>query len=213
LSVYMRVLITAGPTREFIDDIRFITNMSSGIMGLALAKEAVIREHDVTLVIGPTFLAPIYGVAVIPVVSSDEMTDRTLEELSKGYDLLVSAAAIGDYTPVRKVNGKIRSAMEMTIRLKPTRKLIREARNRYPKLKIVAFKAEYDKTPKELVAAARCLMPYADLVVANDVSRDVFGSEETEAYIVGDEVEHIGRTSKTKAASRIFDFIESNLLG
>jgi phosphopantothenoylcysteine decarboxylase/phosphopantothenate--cysteine ligase len=205
----MRILITAGPTREYIDDIRFISNGSSGLMGLALAKEAADRGHEVTVVSGPMNLTPIYGVRFIPVVSSDEMTDKTLEELSGGYQLLISAAAIGDYTPQRRFRGKLRSARQVTLKLKPTRKLIREARLAHPKLTIVAFKAEYNKTKNELVKAASRLLTHADLVVANDVSKDVFGSLETEAYLVGKNIIRLPRMTKAYASKRIFDSIES----
>ncbi|MFH0862313.1 MAG: phosphopantothenoylcysteine decarboxylase [Candidatus Altiarchaeota archaeon] len=209
----MRVLITAGPTREYIDDVRYITNSSSGIMGLELAQEAVRRGHEVTLVLGPTSLQPMYGVRVIPAVSADEMTDKVLKELAGGYDLMISAAAIGDFTPSERFKGKLGSAQEVTVRLRPTRKLIREARERFPELRIVAFKATYDSPVDEMVAAARKLMPYADLVIANDVSRDVFGSENTEVHIVCDEVKCVPRTSKRQAAKAIMDSVESMLSG
>jgi phosphopantothenoylcysteine decarboxylase / phosphopantothenate---cysteine ligase len=207
----MRALITAGPTREHIDDVRFITNGSSGIMGLALAEEAVKRGHEVTVVLGPTNLTPMYGARIIPVVSSDEMTDKTLKELGEGYDIMISAAALGDYTPIERIMGKIKSGGELTIRLRQTRKLIQEARKQYPKLVIVAFKAEYDKEGDELVEAARGLMPHANMVVANDVKRDIFGSPDTQVYIVCDGVKCIPRTSKKDAAKHIWDAIESSL--
>jgi phosphopantothenoylcysteine decarboxylase / phosphopantothenate---cysteine ligase len=209
-GVTMRVLITGGPTREYIDDVRFITNPSTGVMGLALAEEAAKRSHETTLVLGPTHLTPIYGVKVIPVTSSDEMIDRTLSELRHGYDLLISAAAIGDYAPAKRFKGKLSSKKAVTVRLKPTRKLIGEARKRFPKLRIIAFKAEYDRTPEGLVAAARRLLKSSDMVVANDVARDVFGSPETEAYIVtAQDVKHIPRTTKRETSRHIFDAAES----
>jgi phosphopantothenoylcysteine decarboxylase / phosphopantothenate---cysteine ligase len=209
----MRVLITGGPTREYIDDIRFITNRSTGIMGVALAEEAAKRDHEVTLVLGPTNLTPIYGVRVLPVTSSDEMIDRTLSELAHGYSLLISAAAIGDYAPVKRYCGKMSSKKPVTLKLKPTRKLIIEARKMFPKLRIVAFKAEYDKTPEALVEAAGGLLKSADMVVGNDVARDVFGSPDTEAYIVtAGGVKHVPRTSKSETSKHIFDAVESMLL-
>ncbi|MBD3387722.1 MAG: hypothetical protein GF416_01625 [Candidatus Altiarchaeales archaeon] len=201
----MKVLITAGPTREHIDDIRFISNPSSGATGIALAEEAVKRGFEVAIVLGPTSLQPIYGVKVIPVVSSAEMTEKTLAELDKGYDMLVSTAALADYTPVEKVDGKIRSGKDITLKLKPTRKLIRDARERNPDLKIVAFKAEYRKREDELIEAGRKLLDTSDLVVVNDVSNDVFGSDETEVYMVGESVKHIKRAKKREVAKEIFD--------
>jgi len=205
-----RILITAGPTREYIDDIRFISNGSTGVMRLALADEAARRGYEVTIVLGPTSLTPMYGVKVIPVVSSHEMTEKTLAELEYGYDILISAAALGDYSPVKRIKGKIRSGKKtLIIRLKPTRKLIQEARKRHKKLRIVAFKAEYDKSPDEMVKEARKLLKVADVVVANDVSKNVFGSNDTEAYIICDEVKCIPRMSKKDAARRILDELQS----
>jgi phosphopantothenoylcysteine decarboxylase/phosphopantothenate--cysteine ligase len=205
----MRVLITAGPTREYIDDVRFISNPSSGGMGVALAEEADRRGFEVTLVLGPTSVTPLYGMKVIPVVSSQEMTDKTLAELADGYDVLISAAALADYTPEKKEDGKIRSGSELTLKLKPTRKLIKEARALYPGLKIVAFKAEYDKTDDELVEAAKGLLSHADVVVANDVSFGVFGADDTQAIIVSADgrVTHIEKCSKKDAARRVLDAV------
>jgi phosphopantothenoylcysteine decarboxylase / phosphopantothenate---cysteine ligase len=202
----MRMLITAGPTREYLDDVRFISNGSSGAMGLAIAEEAVRRGHEVTLVLGPTHLKPMYGVRVIPAVSSDEMTEKSLAELSDGYDVLVSAAAIGDFTPERKIQGKISSAGEFPLLLKPTRKLIREAKERFRSLRIVAFKAEYGKDEAGLEAAAKRLLDCADIVVANDVSKDIFGSSETEALMVSSAGNvRIPRMSKRDAAKAVLD--------
>ncbi|MFH1054799.1 MAG: phosphopantothenoylcysteine decarboxylase [Candidatus Altiarchaeota archaeon] len=209
----MRVLITAGPTREYIDDIRFISNESTGLMGLALAEEAYRRGFEVTLVLGPTSLPTMYGVRVIPVVSSEEMTERTLAELGNGYDILISAAALADYTPFKKVGGKIRSGGKLTLKLKPTRKLIVEARKCFPDLKIVAFKAEYGGSVDEMVGEAKKLMPCADMVILNDVSRNVFGCHETEAYILCDGVKCLPRMPKKEAAKKILDSIGGLLTG
>jgi phosphopantothenoylcysteine decarboxylase/phosphopantothenate--cysteine ligase len=207
----MRVLITAGPTREYIDDIRFISNASSGLMGLALAEEAVNRGFDVCIVLGPTHHKPFYGVKVLPVVSSAEMIDRSLKELENGYDLLISAAAIGDFTPTKKVHGKISSKEALTIELVPTKKLIQEARLANSDLKIVAFKAEYGMEDDELEDAGRSLLEWADLVVANDVKSGVFGSESTDAVLISDGIEEVGRRTKSEAAEIIFDRIMSDL--
>jgi phosphopantothenoylcysteine decarboxylase / phosphopantothenate---cysteine ligase len=201
----MRVLITCGPTREYIDEVRFISNASSGSIGWALANEAIWRGHEVTVVLGPCGPPKSPRAKVIPVVSSQEMADATLGELSRGYDLMISAAAIGDWVPTKRVSGKISSAKGLTLRLKPARKLIREARKSFPALKIVAFKAEWGKTEEELIEAARGLLQYADLVVANDISRYGFGSPTTELFIVSDRVRHVKPATKEEAAKAIFD--------
>ncbi len=204
-AIYVvKVVVAAGPTREYIDDIRFISNGSSGLMGCAIASEALSRGHEVVLVLGPTNVRAPDGVRVVDVVSADDMIDAVLEELKAGADVLVSAAALADYTPDEKIEGKIRSGGELTLRLKRTRKLIGEARKMFPKLKIVAFKAEYGGTENEMIDRGRSLLGVADLVVVNDVSEGVFGSSDNEVYIVGGNfVEHVGRCGKDVIAKRV----------
>jgi phosphopantothenoylcysteine decarboxylase / phosphopantothenate---cysteine ligase len=205
----MRVLVTGGPTREYIDDVRFITNASSGRMGVALADDALMRGWDVTLVMGPFDIKPVRGVKVVDVVSSDEMTRACLDELGWGYDLLVSAAAIGDYTVVDRFRGKISSDRGLNVRLKPAKKLIREARNMFPELVIVAFKALHHVSEDELICGARKLLEWADVVVANDVGDGIFGCERTRGYIVSDEVKRMPDMSKKDAAKLILDAVQS----
>jgi phosphopantothenoylcysteine decarboxylase / phosphopantothenate---cysteine ligase len=209
----MRVLIAAGPTREFIDDIRFISNRSSGRMGLALAGEAKRRGWDATLVLGPSDCRPPSGIRVISVVSGDEMTDKALEELSTGYDAFICAAALADYTPVRKFKGKIRSGSGFSLELKPTRKLIAEARRNFPELVIVAFKAEYGGPMEVMLDAGKSLLAFADMVVLNDVSKDVFASDCIEAYIIGEGVEHVPRCEKSGLGEIILDRVECLIPG
>ncbi len=200
----MRMVVTAGPTREYIDDVRFISNAASGRMGAELARDAARRGFDVTLVMGPSCVGAPRGVRVVNVVSADEMTDAALNALAAGCDILVSAAAIGDFRPARKRMGKLSSKAAVTLRLKPTRKLIREARRRFPKTMIVAYKAVWGGGRKAAVLGARKLLDCADMVVANDVSRDGFGAKETRLYVVkAGSCTDIPRMSKRKAARRV----------
>jgi phosphopantothenoylcysteine decarboxylase / phosphopantothenate---cysteine ligase len=205
----MKVLVTAGPTREYIDDVRYITNSSSGLMGASIAKKALERGWDATLIIGSTHIKPPEGVKLINVLSAAEMTDKTLKELDRGYDALVSAAAIADYTPTERKTGKIRSGGEMTVRMKKTEKLIKLVRERKPDITIVAFKAEYGGGGREQMEAAKKLLEYADYVVLNDISADVFGSTENEVTIVGEDgvIKKIGRCKKDIIASEILDIL------
>ena len=93
-----RVLVTAGPTQESIDPVRYITNHSSGKMGYAIAKMAKLRGAEVTLVSGPVELKPFVGVETIPVVTAEEMFE-TVTRISDGYDIVVMCSAVADYTP------------------------------------------------------------------------------------------------------------------
>ncbi len=204
-----RILITGGATAEAIDPIRIITNRASGKTGVELALEAFRRGADVTLVhrgcIG------IQGICEFEVESAKDMADVLLEELSRGCDLLISAAAISDFT-ISPSKEKIKSGKTVTLTLKPAPKLIREARLKYPGLKIIGFKAETGVSEDELVKRAWESMEASGLsmVVANDVSSGGMGTEENDVYIIDSSVERISGT-KHEIAARIMDKAEDIL--
>lgn len=102
-----KILITAGPTIEPIDSVRYISNYSSGKMGYALAKAAMLRGADVTLVSGPTNLSPIFNVNIININSAEEMFEE-IKVIYKNYDIIIKSAAVSDYTPSVKYNNKIK---------------------------------------------------------------------------------------------------------
>lgn len=184
----MKILVSAGPTREFIDSVRFITNASSGRMGLALARAASEAGHKVTVVLGPVGYKPrLRGVRFVHVTSASEMLKAVLRELRKGFDVFVSAAAVGDYTPVRVHEGKISSTGGLVLRLKPTEKITRLVKLNHPKVFVVAFKAEYNVSRKTLVerAFSKLCEEGLDAMVANDVGRHRMGSGETGVYLIG----------------------------
>ena len=103
----MRILITAGPTREYIDPVRFISNSSTGFFGYQIASEAVRRGHKVTLISGPTCLIPPKGAKFIPVVSALGMK-RAVDKYFPGSDCLIMSAAVADYRPVTASSRKIK---------------------------------------------------------------------------------------------------------
>jgi phosphopantothenoylcysteine decarboxylase/phosphopantothenate--cysteine ligase len=211
----MKALITTGPTREPIDDIRYITNASSGKMGAALAIEAQKRGHEVTLVHGPVQIS-LPDCRKIPVNTTQEMVDVVMAELRSGdYDALISAAAIGDYT-TKKSPGKIKSGRNINIELKPTPKLIGEARKKHPDLFIVAFKAEYGMRRDELKAVAQefAKKSKTNLVVANDIQKNEFGADDTQLFLVHDEMfRDLGFRNKTELAFDVWDEIELHSTG
>lgn len=204
-----RILITGGATAEAIDPIRLLTNRASGKTGIELALEAYRRGADVALVhrgcIG------IQGICEFNVESAREMTNAVLEELNKGYDLLISAAAISDFT-VMPYKDKIKSGRDITLTLKPAPKLIKEVRLKYPGLKIIGFKAETGVTEDELIGRARDLMASSNLsmVVANDVSLGGMGTLENNVYIIDKDVKRVSG-AKRKIAEVLMDKIESIL--
>ncbi|HDM35635.1 MAG TPA: bifunctional phosphopantothenoylcysteine decarboxylase/phosphopantothenate--cysteine ligase CoaBC [Candidatus Syntrophoarchaeum butanivorans] len=179
-----RVLITSGPTAESIDPIRIITNRSSGRTGVELAKECYRQGADVTIIHNKHL--DIMGINEIFVESAREMTEACLRELEKGYDLLISAAAITDYT-CEPSSSKIPSGKEeLSIILKPTAKLIDEVRAKFPELMIVGFKAETNVTVEELIDRAKQKMRECniEMIVANDVGKTGMGTEDNEVRII-----------------------------
>ncbi len=204
-----RILITGGATAEAIDPIRILTNRASGKTGIELALLAFRRGADVTLVhrgcIG------IQGICEFNAESAQDMTESVLEELGKGYDLLISAAAISDFT-VEPSKNKIKSDKDVTLSLKPAPKLIKEARAKYPELKIIGFKAETGVTRDELVKRARKSMKESGLsmVVANDVSKGGMGTDTNDVYLIDDAVKRVSGT-KRQIAIEIMDKVEALL--
>ncbi len=114
-----KILITAGPTREMLDPVRFLSNLSTGEMGYALAKEAVARGYQVSLVSGPTNLRPPKGVKFYPVVSALQMK-KVCTELFPGQDGLIMTAAVCDFMPVSPLPHKISSRKGLTLKLQRT---------------------------------------------------------------------------------------------
>lgn len=204
-----RILITGGATAEAIDPIRILTNRASGKTGIELALEAFRRGADVTLV--HRGCVGIQGICEFDVESAKDMRDTVMEELGKGYDLLISAAAISDFT-VAPSRNKIKSGKEIALTLKPAPKLIGEARSRYPVLKIIGFKAETGVTEKQLVKRARESLESSGLsmVVANDVSRGGMGRDTNDVYLIDDTVKRVSGT-KHAIAVGIMEKVEAIL--
>ncbi|WP_370572444.1 bifunctional phosphopantothenoylcysteine decarboxylase/phosphopantothenate--cysteine ligase CoaBC [Methanomethylovorans sp.] len=203
-----KVLITSGSTVEAIDPIRILTNRASGKTGVELALEAYRRAAEVTIVhrnrIGFTGIKEIYA------ESASQMTEAILGELACDYDVLISAAAIADYT-LDPADTKIKSGGELTLHLRPTAKLIGKARTEHSDLLIAGFKAETGTGLDELLKRAKDTMEASklDLIVANDVSSSGIGTEDNEVYILTvEDSGHIHvKGSKKMIASALMDEI------
>jgi phosphopantothenoylcysteine decarboxylase/phosphopantothenate--cysteine ligase len=206
------ILVTAGPTRSYIDSIRYITNGSSGKMGYAFAKEAYLRGADVTLVSGPTNLPIPRNIKMINVETTEEML-KTIEELlsRNKYDLFVMAAAPLDFKVENKYEGKISSNNKFSINLSPLPKIINIVREKSENTFIIGFKAEYGLSKEELISRAleKLKEAKADLIVANSLSNPFtgFNSDYNEVYVVDKKgnVVHIPISSKHEIANRILD--------
>ncbi len=209
----MKILVTAGPTREYIDEIRFVSNESSGRMGIEIAKEASARGGEVLLINGKSsYPTPDY-LNVVNVISTSDFINTVKNELSKkDYDMFICAAAISDYSPKECLQGKISSdeVKELQVNMHLTPKIIDEARKVNNKVFIVAFKAETNVSKTELIdrAFARLKKSDIDLIVANDVGGELgFESSENEVYIIDKEkhIQHIPRHTKRYIAAKIID--------
>lgn len=160
----LRILITAGPTREHLDPVRFLSNGSTGRMGFAVAEAAAGRGHRVTLVAGPVEVPTPRGVRRVDVTSADEMA-RAVRRSFPRADALVMTAAVADFTPVKRARGKIRRAGSMTLRLKPTPDIVGGLAKKKGRRVIVGFALE---TGGSLAPARKKLRKKGlDVIVAN----------------------------------------------
>jgi len=211
----MKVLITLGPTQEPIDSVRYITNASSGKMGSALAKEAIVRGYGTTIVSGPVNLKLPDRAKILPVRTANEMIETSLDELKRNYDIVISTAAIADYSPEVQ-RGKIKSnTKDLKIILRPNPKLTRLVRENFPDIFIVAFKAEYNVSEDKLIESARLKLEKEklNLVIANDIKKSGFGSDTTEIYLINKEkdITYIPLNSKDNIAKDIWEIIDKEM--
>jgi phosphopantothenoylcysteine decarboxylase/phosphopantothenate--cysteine ligase len=208
-----RVVVTAGPTLEPIDPVRVITNRSSGRMGYAVATAAREAGADVTLITGPTALDAPAGVRVVPIETVAELKDAVVASLPDA-DALIMAAAASDYRTVDVSGTKLKKkdiGDELTLRLVRTPDVLAAvASARRPGTLIVGFKAE---TGDPVAEAERMLKEKGlDLVVANDVSQDVFGSETDQVTFVSvDGAEPLPRMAKAEVARRLIEKVAERL--
>jgi len=215
----LKVLVTAGPTREYIDAIRFISNPSSGKMGVAIAEEALVRGAEVTLIYGRGTAKPPSNVKLINVETTEEMLSAVVNELkSSKYDVFISTAAVLDYGPKEVIDQKTPSGLkEWTIKLRCLPKVVCEARRVDPDVFIVGFKAEYKISKEELIEKAYRKLKESglNLIVANDVGLTGrgFESDTNEVYVVDPEknVVHIPLLSKRDVAAKILDVVVTQL--
>ena len=205
----MRFLITAGPTREPIDPVRYLSNRSSGKMGYAIAEAAIETGHEVVLISGPVDVARPRGAAVIPVSTSDQMFDAVMQQ-TRNCDILVMCAAVADYKPVAVFTKKIKKRdAKLSLELIPTRDILASLpKNR--NYMVVGFAAETENV--ETNAQKKLLKKNCDVVVANDVSRPDSGMEsdenEVEIFFRDAESKKISRASKKIVARELLKIFE-----
>jgi phosphopantothenoylcysteine decarboxylase/phosphopantothenate--cysteine ligase len=178
-----RIVVTAGPTREYMDAVRFISNPSTGKMGYALAREAVRRGADVTLISGPSSLTAPDAVKFISVDTAAEMKEAVLKSM-RGAHALIMAAAVGDFTPATKSRGKIEKSKVSAIKLKKAPDILSEVGKKRRKPLIVGFAAEAGENLER--AKDKLKRKGADIIVFNDITAEGsgFGADTNRVVII-----------------------------
>ncbi len=208
-----KVLITAGPTCEAIDPVRFISNRSSGKMGYALARQALGMGAEVTLLSGPVALEPPRGAEAVRVISAQQMYDEAMR-LKKSADIVIACAAVSDYAPVGVSDHKMKKQETLTIELEKTKDILAEL-GRKKSYYLVGFAAETRDV--EQYAHEKLKKKNLDMIVANDVSGSETGFESdcNEVLILKKDAETIlvEKDTKDAIAKRILLEIAADLRG
>jgi phosphopantothenoylcysteine decarboxylase/phosphopantothenate--cysteine ligase len=208
------VLVTAGPTRESFDPVRYITNHSSGKMGYSLAKMARLRGANVTLISGPTNLSTPYGVNKIPVTTAQEMADQVFSLMDEN-DIIIKVAAVADYSPVHVEDQKIKKKSdELTLNLKKNTDILKEVGKRKKDQILIGFAAETNEM--EEYASGKLVEKNLDMIVGNivGVPSSGFGSDTNKVTMFfrsGDSIE-LPSMEKENVANAIIDRIIKRFL-
>ena len=202
------IVVTAGPTREYIDAVRFISNPASGKMGYTIAEEVRDRGGHVILVSGPTGLEKPIGVETVQVESTEEMLNAVVENLEKG-EALIMCAAPTDFRPVKRYEKKFKKDVKFEPKFEPTPDVLEITRKRYPDKIMVGFALETEFMVWNGVE--KLIKKGLDMIVVNNPK--TFGRDDIEAIIVDRELEiwDIGRISKRKLGKIIVDKVENFL--
>jgi phosphopantothenoylcysteine decarboxylase/phosphopantothenate--cysteine ligase len=201
------VLITAGPTRENIDPVRYLTNRSSGRMGYALAEAALRRGARVLLVSGPTALTPPGAAEVRRVESAEQMRDAVLNLLPQA-SVIIKTAAVSDYRAKSPALQKIKRKGAMTLELEATADILKEITLRKTSQIVIGFAAETENVLEN--ARQKLAAKHLDAIVVNDVSREGVGFDSERnavAIITHQEVIEVPETTKWEVAQRVLDQI------
>jgi phosphopantothenoylcysteine decarboxylase/phosphopantothenate--cysteine ligase len=209
-----KILITAGPTREKIDPVRFISNRSSGKMGFSIAEAARDEGGLVSLISGPVSLETPNEIKRINVESADEMLSE-VDKVINDFDLFISTAAVSDYKPeeyeVQKIK-KEKNTDNLNLELITNKDILKHVSKDKGDLKVIGFAAETQNIIEN--AKKKLNEKNLDLIIANDVSDPSIGfdSDENEVYLITDEIEKkIDRVSKKKLSRSIIEFIANYL--
>lgn len=205
-----KVIVTAGGTIEKIDDVRYITNRSSGKMGISIAEECYLRGAEVLLLRSKSAIKSRFAINEKIFTTADDLFELIKHKI-KNYNVFYHTAAVSDFEIENPVKGKISSKEGLTIKLKPRQKILDQIKKLNPGITLIAFKAEYGLKEKEMIDKAfnRLKESNADLIIANDVSRVGIGFESdfNEVFIIqrDGKVIKIPYSSKNSIAKTIVD--------
>jgi phosphopantothenoylcysteine decarboxylase/phosphopantothenate--cysteine ligase len=203
-----RVAITAGPTREAFDPVRFVSNPSTGATGIALAREAALRGADVTLVLGPTHLEAPAGVRVVHVESAQEMFEASMEHVA-GADLIVATAAVSDWRPELRADQKLKKTDEdLTVRMVRNPDILRALGERKRGSFLLGFAAETHD--HEANAREKLARKNLDAIAVNDVAGNrAWGARPNALTVLWENGRReLGEASKEVLAARLLDCVE-----
>ena len=209
-----RILITAGPTQEPIDPVRFITNRSSGKMGYALAEAAIESGAQVTLISGPVNIEPPSNCNLVAIKTAKEMYESVMHHI-KGADVYIGTAAVSDYSPAHINESKIKkdgSNAAMVLELKENQDILKSVSELEERPYVVGFAAETDNLIEN--AEKKHKNKNLDLIVANDVSDKEIGfdSDENEVTLIThEEKQLIQKQNKRKISKNIIEFISGRI--
>lgn len=207
----MRILITAGPTREYVDDVRFLSNASSGRMGYAIAEAAIKAGHEVILVTGPVDLPVPDGVRVTRIETTDELRQSCLE-LFPACDGVIATAAVCDYRPRVRVQGKItKTGDPIVLELVETSDVLAELGQQKEGRWVVGFALESQDPRNNAMRKLR--MKHCDCIVLNDTS--AISSLENSVEILSPDAKTLAQFQglKTDIARQLIAFIEVEVSG
>ena len=204
-----RILVTAGPTREAVDPVRFLTNKSTGKMGFAIAAAAATAGCNVTLIAGPVSLATPLGVTRIDVTTAQDMKNAVIKEMEHA-DILIMSAAVADYRPAEVADQKIHKSGDMSLPLERTEDVlmaVKEAKKSHQK--VFGFAAETQNVAES--AKSKLERKSLDGIFANDVSRPDIGfksdDNEITVYLKSGQEIKLGKSSKGHIATEILRIV------
>ena len=206
----MRILITAGPTKEAIDPVRYLTNNSSGKMGYALAESAFLAGAQVDLVSGPVSINAYEGINLHKINSADEMLEK-IKTLINDTDIFIGCAAVADFKPTNYIDSKIKKTDEnnMSINLTKNPDILKYASDNMKDKIVIGFSAETDNIIEN--ARLKLSKKELDMIICNDVSDPSIGfdSDNNEVHIITKDYEKkLRKTSKIRIAKEILKNIE-----